>query len=253
MMVAASVSPAWASNSGEGIRGSLDERYVDRSHPFYETEFDSPQALQDWVLEGGQAARTENGNLILESEYRPGVQRRDQNHLVFWLKKEVPADFLMEFSVRPQDRSNGLNIIFFNARGIHGESIFDPGLKKRDGRFRHYTKGDLDSYHVSYWASDRGSLNVRKNKGFHLVASGKDMITSGAPGTFQKVSLYKCAGHIRLAIDGELAVRYDDDGESYGPIHSHSGWIGLRQMGHTLRSEYGYVKIYPVMRCDAMD
>jgi acetyl esterase/lipase len=179
----------------------------------------------------------------LESQPTP----EDRNHLVCWLAKEVSADFLLEFTVRPQDRKKGLNIVFFNARGVKGKSIFDPSLQERNGVFKQYHSGDLNNYHVSYWAGDRGFSNLRKNHGFHLVSSGNDYIITGEPNAFQTVRIYKRAEKIRVTVDGLVAVAFDDDGKTFGPVHKHSGWIGLRQMGHTLRCEYGHVKIYGLL------
>jgi hypothetical protein len=145
---------------------------VDYGNPVYESSFDNQAVLDDWRLEGGKRMSIAEGNLVLESQPTDD----DRNHLVCWLAKEVPADFLLEFSVRPQNRKKGLNIVFFNARGINGESIFDPTLQERNGVFKQYHSGDLNNYHVSYWAGDRGFSNLRKNRGFHLVSSGKDYI-----------------------------------------------------------------------------
>ena len=219
-------------------------RDVDYANPVYETSFDDESALEDWQLEGGKSMSVSDGNLVLESEPVETDGERDPNHLVCWLKKEIPANFLLEFNLKPKDRKRGLNIIFFNARGLNGESIFDPSLQKRNGIFKQYHSGDLNSYHVSYWAGDRGFSNLRKNRGFHLVASGKDYIIEGEPGSFQTVQIYKQGERIRLIVNGIVALAFDDDGKTYGTVHTHSGWIGLRQMGHTLRCEYEYVKVY---------
>jgi len=216
---------------------------VDHANPVYETSFDHEAVLRDWRLEGGKRMSIAEGNLVLESQ----PTSDDRNHLVCWLTKEVPADFLLEFTVRPQDRKQGLNIVFFNARGLNGKSIFDPSLQKRNGIFKQYHSGDLNNYHVSYWAGDRGFSNLRKNRGFHLVSSGKDYIVAGNPNAFQTVHIYKRGGNIRVMVDGLVAVAFGDDGKTFGPVHKHSGWIGLRQMGHTLRCEYGHLKIYGLL------
>ena len=147
----------------------------------------------------------------------------------------MPADFLLEFKVRPQDRKQGLNIVFFNARGLHGESIFDPTLKPRSGIFAQYHSGDLNNYHISYWAGERGTANVRKNAGFQLVATGKDLVAPAPADPFQTTRLYKRGGTIRLMVDDVIEVAFDDDGKTYGLLWTHSGWIGLRQMAHTVR------------------
>lgn len=229
------------------VGASFEPSGVDWDHPVYATQFDSPQVLDDWRLEGGRQMSVADGHLVLQSDTESVRSESVANHLVCWLNREVPADFLLEFSVRPQNRHRGLNIVFFNARGINGESIFDPSLQPRDGTFAQYHSGDLNSYHVSYWAATRGSANLRKNHGFHLVTSGEDFITGGAPDQFQTVRLYKRGGAIRMTVDGRLALAYDDDGRTYGPVHSHSGWIGLRQMAHTHRCEYDHLVIYPLL------
>ncbi len=218
----------------------------DRTHPVYETSFDDASALGDWVLEGGKRMSVAGGNLILESE--PGSVRSESNanHLVCWLKREVPADFLLEFTVRPENRRQGLNIVFFNTRGTGGESIFNPSLRPRDGTFEQYHSADLNGYHTSYWAAGRGTAHIRKNKGFYLVKAGQDLVTPAAADQFQTVRIYKRGGRIRVMVDDVVSVSWDDDGKTYGPVWNHSGWIGLRQMAHTVRCEYGYLKVYPL-------
>lgn len=219
---------------------------VDWERPVYQTSFDGPAALEDWKLEGGLRMSVANGSLILESKPGSTKSEANANHLVCWLKKEMPADFLLEFTVRPQNRKQGLNIVFFNARGIRGQSIFDSALASRDGSFEQYHSGDLNCYHISYWAAGRGSVNVRKNRGFHFVAEGKDLVTDGPADAFQTVRIYKRGGVIRCMVDDLVSVAYDDDGTTFGPTWTHRGWIGLRQMGHTVCCEYGHLKVWPL-------
>jgi hypothetical protein len=219
---------------------------VDWAHPLYTTSFDKDGALNDWKLEGGKRMAVENGRLVLESKPGAPTSTAGDNHLVCWLTKEIPADFLLEFTLRPENRKQGLNIVIFNARGKNGESIFAPSLQPRNGLFKQYHSGDINNYHVSYWAGDRGTANVRKNAGFHLVAVGKDLIAPASAGGFQTVRLYKRGGTIRLTVDGVISAAFDDDGKTWGPVWNHSGWIGLRQMAHTIRCEYGYVRVYPL-------
>lgn len=218
---------------------------VDRTHPVYVTSFDDPAALKDWRLEGGKKMSVANGSFILESEPSAGAGEKSKNHLVCWLDREVPADFLLEFTVRPQNRKEGLNIAFFSARGLDGESIFDSTLSSRTGLYPQYNRGDINAYHVSYWAAGRETANMRKSKGFHLVAEGKDLIYAAVSDAFQKVGIYKRGGMIRVLVDDVVALAYDDNGQSHGPVLG-SGWIGLRQMGHTQRCEYGEVRLYPL-------
>lgn len=217
---------------------------VNWSHPVYMSHFDQPDALKDWKLEGGKRMALKSGRLILESTPPEGEPSANDNHLVCWLTKEMPADFLLEFTVCPQNRKHGLNIVFFNARGKNGESIFAPTLKPRNGLFAQYTNGDLNNYHISYWAGDRGTTNLRKNAGFHLLATGKDLIAPAPANVFQTVRVYKRGGMIRLTVDDIISLAFIDDGKKWGPVWNQPGWIGLRQMAHTVHCEYGYLKVY---------
>ena len=220
---------------------------VDRAHPIYETEFADPSALRDWVLEGGKAMSIQSGRLVLESTPSADAAKPSVNHLVCWLRREVPADFCLEFTLRPQNKHEGLNIVFFNTRGTGGQGIFDPGLTPRDGLFKLYHSGDLNGYHVSYWAPPRGTTHIRKNRGFHLVSvSDLDVIAAAPAETFDLVRVYKRGAMIRVMVGDKVLVAWDDDGKRYGPVHAHSGWIGLRQMGHTIRCEYDRLAVYPL-------
>jgi len=213
--------------------------------PLYSTSFDD-DSLDDWVLEGGKSMKIADGRLVLETTPGGSVRKPTDNHLVCWLRREIPADFLLEFRVCPQDRNRGLNILFFSARGRGGESVFAPQLQPRTGLFGHYTHGDLNNYHASYWAGDRGSAHMRKNHGFALVATGDDLVRSAAQGSFQTVRLHKRGGTIRLMVDDIISVAYDDDGKTHGPVWTHTGWISLRQMAHTVRCDYDDLKIFPL-------
>jgi hypothetical protein len=221
-------------------------RDVDWDHPVYATSFESDEVLAGWQLEGGRSVRIEGGDLVLDNGVVDGQGDDKARHLVCWLKREVPADFLLEFTVQPKHRDQGLNIIFFNARGVGGQSIFSDELQKRDGTFNQYHSGEIDNYHTSYWAAGRDTANLRKNKGFHLVSVGKDLVAEAPDGTMQTVRLYKRGGHIRLMVDDVVAVSFDDDGKRYGPVHEHAGWVGLRQMAHTESCRYGELKVYPL-------
>jgi hypothetical protein len=223
---------------------------VDLEHPLYRSSFDDASAAADWKLEGGKAIGVSDGRFVLESDPAESGAA-NKNHLVCWLNKEVSADFLLEFSVRPRNRQDGLNIIFFNARGVGGESVFDPKLAPRDGTFKQYHSGDLKNYHVSYWASTlengpRNDANLRKNPGHKIVSVGRDLVTPAPADLFQKIRLYKRGGTIRLTVDDVVSVAFDDDGKTDGPVWDHTGWIGLRQMGRTGRCEYDDLAIYPL-------
>jgi len=238
-----------------GVEDYTDEGYrfdgekfvpkdVDFKHPVYETSFEDESELKNWTLEGGDRAVIEKGSLVLYNEPKKGEEGK-ASHLVCWLGKELPSDYLMEFTVTPKDRKMGLNIVFFNARGIGGESVLDPSLEPRAGEFHKYHSGDLNNYHLSYFAAGRDAANLRKNKGFQLVSMGADLIGQGKQGEPQTVRIYKKGGKVRVIVDDIVALKFDDDGKRYGPVLK-SGWVGLRQMGHTGHCAYGHFKVWPL-------
>ncbi len=194
----------------------------------------------DWVLEGKAAARAENGRLVLTN---------DPGHLVFWNTRKFPADLLIEFGVSPIHPNEGLNIVFFAARGHDGGGIFDEGQPLRAGEFKTYHSGAIDCYHVSYWAIDptgqeRGTSHIRKNQGFHLVAMGRDFIAGQGPGP-HRVRLLKLGDEITVEVNGKIAVHWKDDGATFGPV-LRDGLVGLRQMAHTGECSYSYFKVHSV-------
>jgi type 1 glutamine amidotransferase len=192
----------------------------------------------DWVLEGKASARIENGRLVLKN---------DASHLVFWNTREFPADMLIEFGVSPADPNNGLNIVFFAAKGRDGGSIFDMSQPLRDGEFKTYHSGEINNYHVSYWAitptgEARGTANIRKNHGFHLVSMGNDLIAGQGAGP-HRIRILKLGNQITVEANGKIEVRFEDDGKTFGPVWK-EGRVGLRQMQHTGQCSYTHFKVW---------
>ena len=219
---------------------TLTSNDIEAKELIYSTDFDDEAELENWVREGGESATIVDGRLRLQT----GPSPEEGQHIVFWLTEQLPPDFLAEWQFRPYDKQHGLTIVFFNARGRNGESIFDPKLAPRDGTFVQYTRGDLDAYHISYYAGHRGSVNLRKNHGFYLAAIGNEYVHNASPETFHTITLLKQGGKVRLAVDGKVSLKFDDDGETYGPIHEHAGWFGLRQMFQAWYTEYDDLRIW---------
>ncbi len=245
ILIAAAIIMAGTAAHGQATSPSNHLEGIDWENPVYATEFDSSNTLQDWSLEGGQSMLIEEGKLVLKSVGK-NTKPAKGNHLVAWLKKPIPEDFYLEFDFKPKNKQQGLAIVFFSTRGIHGEAIDDPQLATRDGTFKQYHSGDLNGYHLSYWSGDRHASNLRKNKGFALLGSGSDPISNDQTDNFHRVGIYKKSGIIRYYVDGQPALEHIDDGTSNGPIWNHEGWIGLRQMDHTHWAQYERLSVYPL-------
>ena len=197
----------------------------------------------EWVLEGPGKAWTEDGRLWMETH------GGDDGHLVLWNTREFPSDFLLEYGFSPDDSNRGLHIVFLGAKSLSGGSIFDLDLPLRGGLFRNYHSGELNCYHISGFATSetgrpRRTTNVRKNQGFFLVTCGDDRITGQGPGP-HLFRLLKVGGKIALETRGLIASRFDDDGETYGPVWQ-EGLIGLRIMGYTGKASFSHFRVWEV-------
>lgn len=202
-----------------------------RGKLLYQSLMDSPESLEGWVAEGPMHRRYRDGSVLLRAA-------DFANHFVFWCPQDFPERFVAEWDFEPLSHY-GLAIVFFAARGQNGEDIFDPALPKRDGNFRHYIRGAITSYHISYFANienfqmGRVDSNMRKNNQFYRVGGGPIAIPPGASG-WHHMRLVKDGNHIQLSADGQVSVDWtDDNAERYGPPHG-GGKIGLRQMSPTV-------------------
>src|SRR5262245_475995 len=99
-----STNPASQPESVASTQPAAVHCAADRDHPIYRTSFDDPRELDDWLLEGGRRAAIQGGNLVLECDTASQPSESSANHLVCWLKREIPADFYLEFTVRPANR-----------------------------------------------------------------------------------------------------------------------------------------------------
>jgi hypothetical protein len=197
-------------------------------------------APDQWVLEGRGSARTEKGRLRLDN---------GDDHAVLWLNRVFPANFLLEFTIQLENPSAGLNLVFFAAAGRDGSDIFALSQPRRAAVFKAYHTGTLDAYHASYWAVDaggvaRGTSHVRKNHGFNLVALGQDFLADAGPGP-HTVRVLKVGSLIEIETNGRIAVRFNDDGLTFGPALG-AGAIGLRQMSHTGVCAYTRFRVWRV-------
>ena len=215
----------------------------------YAPDFSKESTLADWKMEGPGVTRIEDGGwLHMESALKdtPGF---GGGHFVYWPAEVFPADFVAEWEFQPRT-DKGLCIVFLAAKGRNGEHLFDPALAKRDGTFRGYIQGDINGYHISYFADapdnpGRTTSNMRKNNGFYLVANGPMGIPGGSR-DIHTMTLVKRGGHVQLGVDGQSIIDWTDDGAQYGPVLG-DGQIGFRQM-KWMAGRYRHFRVWDVKR-----
>jgi hypothetical protein len=210
----------------------------------YQNTLADKKAVADWVMEGPGVLKFKDGWMEM---YSPGEK---WDH-VFWCPCVFPADFIAEWDVKLL-KKQGLLIVFFAARGNKGQGIFNADLPKRDGTFKYYNKGQINCYHISYYANnpkhpDRGNSRLRKDPGAVLLQTGKEGIDVGS---FKKhhIRLVKDGGHITMYVDDKKIIDYMDDGKVKGPVYT-SGNIGFRQMRWS-DGEYSNFKVWKIKHND---
>lgn len=225
------------------------EKYgVEVGQLLYENALSCQEDMQDFVLEGQAKLAFPEGKLRLENAM--DAANGQKANYVLWCKKDFPSDLLVEWEFQPMSEI-GLCILFYGAKGINGEDLFDEKLEKRTGEYVQYHHGDINAFHVSYFRrkepDERAfhTCNLRKSYGFHLVAQGGDPIPNAAevenPFT---MAVLKKDNETAFFINELEIFRFVDDGETYGPLLG-GGKIGFRQLA-PLVAEYANLKVYSV-------
>jgi len=187
-------------------------------------EEDFSRGLANWQPEGPNLVEVVDGRLHVKTTM---ATRSGQ---FVWLRRDLPADFRVEYDLTPVS-SSGFFLIFFCARGVNGEDILGEKLFKQYRQlrdFKKYTIGPINCYHISYRRNRMANCNLRKNTGKHLLKQSRiDMVLPA--GKTAHVALTKRGGRIRLVVNGKVFMDYTDDGRINGGVYGR-GKIGLRQV-----------------------
>jgi hypothetical protein len=192
----------------------------------YENSLSDGKLMNDWVMEGPGKVEYRDGWMEMFSP-------AEKWHHVLWCRREFPRRFIAEWEVQNLHPQAGLLIVFFAARGANGEDIFDPSLPQRDGTFSYYTKGRINSYHISYYANnpknrERELAHLRKNPWPDFLEVGTQCIPRNSVAV-HRVRLIKNNNAITFFIDDRKVIDWQDDSVALGAVYG-SGKIGFRQM-----------------------
>ncbi|CRK36036.1 hypothetical protein HYQ45_006613 [Verticillium longisporum] len=195
----------------------------------YSNPLNSTADVATWVAEGPVNATAVDGVLELS-----GGGTIDE-HFVFWAPEVFPDRIRITWEFSPRNEP-GLAIFFFGAASVAGGSIFDKGLKPRNGQYPQYHSSDIRTLHASYfrrrWPEERAFhvANLRKSPGFNLVAQGADPIPPvvDAAGAFYRVTVIKDKRDVQFLVNDLPLFSFRDD-KSTGPV-VRDGRIGFRQM-----------------------
>lgn len=212
----------------------------------YDNPLSNEEDIKGFILEGKAKISFENNTMCLKNELDHGMGQ--QANYVLWCPEEFPENIKITWEFKPIT-DEGLCILFFGASGNGGKDLFDPSLSKRTGEYPQYHSGDMDAFHISYFRRkepDERSFhtcNLRKSRGFHLVAQGADPIPGANDcNDFYRMEVRKYSRNIRFSINGLEIFEFDDDGILFGEL-IRGGKIGFRQLA-PLTAEYRNFKVY---------
>jgi hypothetical protein len=218
---------------------------MERGALIYQNRLAGPPDVADFILEGHAAVSFHQETLRLTSLVDESAGQ--SANYVYWCPQDFPPDVWIEWDFWPE-RSRGLCIIFFGARGRNGEDLCDPALPHRSGEYEHYHSGAIDALHLSYYRrrddEPLNTCNLRKSYGFHLVAQAADPIPAAeyAKPPYH-LRLVKLGAAVRFWINDLPVLAWDDDGTHGPPLDG--GKIGFRQMSPMV-GRYANLRAYGV-------
>ncbi len=214
----------------------------------YENSLANSNLVKDFILEGQADISFDDG--VMRMKNALSADNGQKANYVYWCPVEFPEDIKITWEFRPIEEP-GLAILFFAAKGINGESIFDKGLTKRTGEYPLYHHGDINAFHVSYFRrkepDERAfhTCNLRKSYGFHLVTQGADPIPDASPDSmWYTLTVIKKGNLISFCVNDLKVFEFEDDGATYGPLLK-GGCIGFRQLAPMI-AEYRNLKVYSI-------
>ncbi len=212
----------------------------------YENPLASEKDVAGWILEGKAKISFENGCMRLENAM--SADNGQKANYVFWCDREFPDNIMITWNFKPI-REPGLAIMFFAAKGINGEDIFDEKLQKRTGEYPLYHHGDINAFHVSYFRRKEPderqfhTCNLRKSYGFHLVTQGADPIPDVTDCVDPyRMKVIKKTERVEFYVNDLMSFAFDDDGKTYGDTLK-EGKIGFRQLAPMI-GEYSDLRVY---------
>lgn len=218
----------------------------------YRNLLSKPEDVSSFILEGKAEVSFEHARMKLASTVDPALGQAA--NYVYWCPEVFPSDIEISWNFYPMSDS-GLCMMFFAAEGLYGADLFDPELVLRDGKYDCYFDGAIHAFHASYYrrkaVSERAfrTCNLRKSKGFYLVAQGPDPLPELADCMSPyRIKIVKFENSVQFYINDMNIYQFIDDGQTYGDL-LRGGRIGFRQMSPMI-AEYSNLCVYALSRTE---
>lgn len=214
----------------------------------YENLLSCERDIENFRLEGKANITFCDGKMRMENAL--AAENGQKANYVLWCPEDFPEDVYITWDFKPLSEP-GLCILFFAAKGINGEDIFDPSIKERTGEYPQYHHGDINAFHVSYFRrkepDERAfhTCNLRKSYGFYLVSQGADPIPDADDCVEDyHLALLKKGNKVSFSVNNLTVFEFEDDGKTYGELLK-GGKIGFRQLA-PMAALYSNLRVYEV-------
>lgn len=212
----------------------------------YDNPLTRKEDIDGFIMEGKADISFDGEAMCLKNAMAEELGQKA--NYVLWCPEVFPDNVKITWEFEPVT-DQGLCIMFFAASGKDGKDLFDPSLSPRTGEYPQYHSGDINAFHVSYFrrkeADERSfhTCNLRKSRGFHLVAQGADPLPAAEDRDgFYRIAIRKYRRNIAFSINDLTLFEFYDDGETYGEALK-EGRIGFRQLA-PLTARYKNLKVY---------
>ena len=210
-----------------------------RTELLYENQLTKAEDIADFVLEGRAGIEFSKEGMALAGE----------TNFLLWCPVIFPDGIEISWRFKPLNEP-GLAMMFFHASSALG-GLFEDTLAPRDGSYPQYHSGDINCLHLSYfrrkYEDERAfhTCNLRKSKGFHLVAQGADPIPDVLDAKdYYELKLAVRDGAVAFSVDDLPVLTWQDDGSSFGEVFR-GGQIGFRQMAPMV-GRYAGLKVWRI-------
>jgi hypothetical protein len=205
----------------------------------YQNPLSTPHDLAGFVAEGPVAMSFDSGTLELASS---AATKAPSSNIVLWCPVQLPSwqgGVSIEWEFMPLE-ATGLAMLFFSARGLRGEDMFDPSLPARTGLFDDYRKGAINGGQLSYYRRSKPSewtdpvINLKVMNGNVMLAQCADPISTRPE--WHRIRVVLSDARAKVFVDGELVIQWQGNLSDHGLFADH-GRIGFRHM-FPLRARY---------------
>ena len=176
--------------------------------------------LDHWVVEGNATVEVRDGRLQIATP--------DRGQATVWYRQPFAGDQLICFTARvlPPQQASNINFFFCASRPDGGDFF----ATARTGAYAEYHQ--INNYTMTFTGQREGTANapgymrLRQNPGFHL--RDENLAVKAEIETDYHIAIAKAGSLIRVFVNGQQTLRYDDVDATGQPQDLREGYAGFR-------------------------